>query len=186
MDAARELFLAQGYEATSMSEIARRAGVAQGTFYLYFPSKKEVLAAILRELIEEICTIFLAVAGRPDLSAREKFHTAMVAVIERMGQESRLVQALYLRSNLSLPAELLEEVNPRMLPALTAIIEQGVREGALRVSNPAIAADFLWSIGYRYFERVAKAQFAGDTTLQPELAQAFWEFSRQGLGATEA
>lgn len=185
MDAARELFLEKGFEATSMSEIARRAEVAQGTFYLYFPSKQEVLAAIMRELIDEICTIFQGVAGRPDLTARQKFRTAMQAVTARLLQESRLVQAVYLRSNLSLPTELLEEYNPRMLPALIGIIEQGVREGALRVSHPAIAADLLWSVGYRYFERVAKAQIAGETEGLAELEQGFWAFTAHGLGVVD-
>jgi AcrR family transcriptional regulator len=181
MDAARQLFVEQGYEETSMSEIARRAQVAQGTFYLYFPSKQDVLAAIIRELIDEICTIFEGVAGRPDLSGVAKLKAAMSAVIERMSSETRLVQAVYLRSNLALPTELLEEYNPVMLPALIGIIEQGMREGALRVSDPAIAADFLWSVGYRYVERVAKAQIAGGAP-PPQLEEAFWEFALQGLG----
>lgn len=185
MDAARELFLEKGFEATSMSEIARRAEVAQGTFYLYFPSKQEVLAAIMRELIDEICTIFQGVAERPDLTAREKLRTAMQAVIERISQESRLVQAVYLRSNLSLPIELVEEYSPRMLPTLTGILEQGVREGALRVSHPEVAADLLWSVGYRYFERFAKAQIAGDTEGLAELEQGFWAFTMHGLGVVE-
>ncbi|HLO02701.1 MAG TPA: TetR/AcrR family transcriptional regulator [Symbiobacteriaceae bacterium] len=186
MDAARELFLQQGFEATSMSEIARRAEVAQGTFYLYFPSKQEVLTAIMRELFEEIFAIFLTVAERPDLSALAKLRAAMVAVIARMSQESRLVQAVYLRSNLSLPTQLLEEYNPRMLPALVSIIEQGIREGALRVRHPEIAADLLWSVGYRYFERIAKAQIAGETAGLPELEQGFWAFTMQGLGLVES
>lgn len=185
MDAARELFLEKGFEATAMSEIAQRAEVAQGTFYLYFPSKQEVLAAIIRELVDEICTIFQAVAERPDLTARKKLGEAMLAVIARMANETRLVQAIYLRSNLSLSAKLLEEYNPRMLPTLTGIIEQGIREGALRVSHPAIAADFLWSVGYRYFERFAKAQIAGDTAGLAELEAGFWSFAMHGLGVVE-
>lgn len=46
VDAARELFLAQGVEATSVDAIARRAGVAKGTVYLSFPTKQHLVRAI--------------------------------------------------------------------------------------------------------------------------------------------
>lgn len=42
-DAACELFLEQGYEATSITEIARRAGVSRSSFFNYFPGKSEIL-----------------------------------------------------------------------------------------------------------------------------------------------
>ncbi|QZY51540.1 TetR/AcrR family transcriptional regulator [Leucobacter tenebrionis] len=42
-DAACELFLEQGYEATSIAEIARRAGVSRSSFFNYFAGKSEIL-----------------------------------------------------------------------------------------------------------------------------------------------
>ena len=44
---ARELFLAKGYDATTMAEIARRAGISKGAVYLEFPSKEALLDALL-------------------------------------------------------------------------------------------------------------------------------------------
>jgi AcrR family transcriptional regulator len=46
---AREAFLAQGYAATSMSEIAARLGGSKGTLYNYFRSKQELFAAFMVE-----------------------------------------------------------------------------------------------------------------------------------------
>ena len=40
LDAAEQVFGEQGYEKASIVEITRTAGVAQGTFYVYFESKK--------------------------------------------------------------------------------------------------------------------------------------------------
>jgi AcrR family transcriptional regulator len=42
MNGAREVFLAQGFDAASMGEIARKAGVSKGTLYFYFDSKAVV------------------------------------------------------------------------------------------------------------------------------------------------
>jgi len=47
IDAAMELFVLQGYGPTGLSEIARHAGVQQGSLYHFFPTKEELLAATL-------------------------------------------------------------------------------------------------------------------------------------------
>lgn len=51
LDAARKLFLDQGYDTTSMDLIANRAAVSKATLYVYFQSKE----ALLLELVEEEC-----------------------------------------------------------------------------------------------------------------------------------
>ncbi len=47
LDAARRVFSAQGFDAASVDEIARMAGVAKGTVYLYYPSKQAIYLAAL-------------------------------------------------------------------------------------------------------------------------------------------
>jgi len=49
MDGASEVFLAQGFDAASMGEIARKARVSKGTLYVYFESKEELFEAIAHE-----------------------------------------------------------------------------------------------------------------------------------------
>jgi AcrR family transcriptional regulator len=49
MDGAREVFLAQGFDAASMGEIARRAKVSKGTLYVYFDGKDHLFEAITHE-----------------------------------------------------------------------------------------------------------------------------------------
>jgi AcrR family transcriptional regulator len=49
LEVAKELFAAQGVDATSMQEIARAAGVGQGTLYRHFADKGEVCHALIRE-----------------------------------------------------------------------------------------------------------------------------------------
>ena len=48
VDGARQVFLAQGFDAASMGEIARAAGVSKGTLYVYFESKEELFAALVK------------------------------------------------------------------------------------------------------------------------------------------
>src|SRR5437762_1301306 len=49
IDGARDVFLAQGFDAASMSDIARKAGVSKGTLYVYFDSKEALFQAIAHE-----------------------------------------------------------------------------------------------------------------------------------------
>jgi AcrR family transcriptional regulator len=48
--AARKVFRNKGYEGATVAEIVEEAGVAQGTFYLYYPSKKDVFFALGQRL----------------------------------------------------------------------------------------------------------------------------------------
>src|SRR5690242_16730812 len=49
LEGARAVFLAQGFDAASMGEIARTAGVSKGTLYVYFDSKETLFQAIVQE-----------------------------------------------------------------------------------------------------------------------------------------
>ncbi len=51
---ARIILAEKGFEATTVSEIVARAGVAQGTFYLYIPSKNALVDALNQEMNEHI------------------------------------------------------------------------------------------------------------------------------------
>ena len=46
LEGARAVFLAQGFDAASMGEIARAAGVSKGTLYVYFENKEQLFQAI--------------------------------------------------------------------------------------------------------------------------------------------
>jgi len=54
--AAREAF-AEGGEATSLEEIARRAGVGIGTLYRHFPTRQALIEALYLEEVEEMCQV---------------------------------------------------------------------------------------------------------------------------------
>lgn len=71
LQAAEQRFGRRGFHATQISDITRQAGVAQGTFYLYFPSKVALFAQLVREinqnLIDEIRQATAGLAHRRDV-----------------------------------------------------------------------------------------------------------------------
>jgi AcrR family transcriptional regulator len=54
LSAAVEVFARKGYHASTVSDIIAIAGVARGTFYLYFKSKRDVFARLLTDLFREL------------------------------------------------------------------------------------------------------------------------------------
>jgi AcrR family transcriptional regulator len=54
MDAARKVFASKGFNATTMDDVAEHAGIAKGTLYLYFRSKREIFVAALVQGIRQL------------------------------------------------------------------------------------------------------------------------------------
>ncbi len=63
LEAGRSLFSGKGYEATSIQEITSRARAAAGSFYLYFPSKRHLLVALMNELLQRLDGVSLSPQG---------------------------------------------------------------------------------------------------------------------------
>lgn len=71
LDAAERLFAEKGYADTTVADIADAAGVAKGTFYLYFPSKEHCVIALGDRLARGMANRFLAILD-PALEQMEK------------------------------------------------------------------------------------------------------------------
>src|SRR5260370_16306139 len=58
LEAARQLFAASGYQASTTRDIANAAGIANGTLFNYFPNKEAILASLVAEVAAGIHTNF--------------------------------------------------------------------------------------------------------------------------------
>ena len=122
LGAARKVFRAEGYDGASVSEIVREAGVAQGTFYLYFPSKRDAAVTLRDGLMETMAqavalSVFTfagssqfasvsvisgggnpaaAVGGALLLAARNALYGPVVSPVLRGGAFRRAVAAQFL------------------------------------------------------------------------------------------
>lgn len=83
-----ELFLAKGYEATTLDEIAAAAGISRRTIFHYFKSKDEILLAYLRIFADTIKDLVTR-----DTSCRSPLEAAFAALSKFIAgfQESRMV-----------------------------------------------------------------------------------------------
>lgn len=66
LDAARQVFVASGYEATSIREVARRAGISHGTIYLHFRDKDDLLYQVSEDEFSRLLGTFRSLPRTQD------------------------------------------------------------------------------------------------------------------------
>ena len=136
LDVADYLFFTKGYDATTINDITKKMGVAQGMLYYYFKSKEEILEKMLDRhadsLMNEIKTII-------DLnsSPTEKISLTISNVLRKATyKDGLLLNLLYDNKNLNLKVQLFRQLELTMSPWLLKIIEDGLSR---RVFNTAHA-----------------------------------------------
>ena len=125
-DAAVEVFAERGFHQARISDIAKRAGVADGTIYLYFRNKEDLLLSIFEEKMDLLLAgLTTALDGVEDPEERVRrfaaFHFKQV-------RENRAV-AEVLQVELRLSNKFLKEYRPEKLWAYLGVFGQIVREG---------------------------------------------------------
>jgi AcrR family transcriptional regulator len=85
LDAALELFVEKGFAATRSDEVAVRAGVSKGTLYLYYPSKEELLKAVIQQNLSQLLAESSGIADEFEGPTTELLAFLMNAWWERVG-----------------------------------------------------------------------------------------------------
>lgn len=140
IDIAEELFLKSGYNETAVSDIVKRVGVSQGTFYYYFKSKEDILNAIIERYINDIKVGVKSIATKDDINAIEKI-MAFFGFLNYMdiGKE-KLIDYFHEDQNLHLHVKFEKNVPPNIIPPFCQMIEQGVQEDLFDTKYPEMAA----------------------------------------------
>jgi AcrR family transcriptional regulator len=143
--AAARVFAERGVANTAVSDIVKAAGVAQGTFYLYFDSKDDVVVAVVEQMVAQMVAGIEAAAHSPKASAVERMLGLgnMLSSFEADPGAAELVDILHHPDNRALHDRLAELLTPRLVPLVESIVEQGVAEGTFDVPDTHSAAWFV-------------------------------------------
>ncbi len=144
--AAVKVFAKNGFYATRVSEIAKEAGVADGTIYLYFKNKDDVLITIFEDGIQKLLGILREVA-----ESDEPFERRITRVIElQLGllEEQRdlaEVITVNLRQSSTLLKQYAAPLFMQYIEVIAGLIRAGQKEGAFREDlNPRVVARSLF------------------------------------------
>jgi AcrR family transcriptional regulator len=145
-EAAYELFLEQGYSATSMRQIAERAGIALGGIYNHFAGKDEIFQELIidQHPYLKILPIVQAVPGN---SMEEFIHNSARALQEELGEEPAFIKLMFIEVvefKGKHFQKLYDTLFPQTLPLLQRFTtpESGVRQ----IPLPQLVRAFVGSI----------------------------------------
>ncbi|HWP18335.1 MAG TPA: TetR/AcrR family transcriptional regulator [Burkholderiaceae bacterium] len=136
LDAALQLFVEKGFAATKMDDVASRAGVSKGTVYLYFPSKEELLKAVIRRNLSLTIAEGDDALSRFDGPTAELLHLLARQWWERVGetQASGIFKLIIteVRNFPDLAQFYAEEVIEPGRRLVTKLLQRGIDRGEFR------------------------------------------------------
>ena len=131
LDAASDLFAAQGYHATTIKEITDRCGITQAALYLYFPSKDRLLSELIRVGHAELTRRLDEASARSTARDPVSHLRALVGSLVEYSTECTVVARIADREwraltepELSAVAELRRDVRRRFESAVQACLDQ--------------------------------------------------------------
>jgi AcrR family transcriptional regulator len=142
LDAALELFIENGFAATRVEDIAKRAGLSKGSVYLYFPSKEALLEGLVRRAILPIADSALGAISNYEGDPRIVLTMVLKMLAGRIADPKIVAMPkLIFREAMGFP-ELARmyrtEVLDRVIPAIEGLIRKGVEQGYLRQVDPSL------------------------------------------------
>lgn len=143
MNAAQRLFLAQGIQSTTVEQITATAGVAKGTFYLYFSCKEDVLRALGERYGQDLLAhIKVAVAKQPEKDWKGKLAAWARACVSGYLDSIRLHDIVFFQSHPRTREGLTDNV---IIDYLSHVLEAGAQAGAWSIDEPRFTAVFLFT-----------------------------------------
>jgi len=137
--AARKVFAQKGFDGTTIADIAREAGVASGTVYLYYASKLELFAALNAKLFQLITEVIQNADAPPDL--RGATQVRIHGVFEECGRERDLLRLVFLNPDPRTEvARRMKSADESRLRSLADLLRGGMEAGIVRQADPMLLA----------------------------------------------
>ncbi len=141
IEAAVQVFAKNGFYNSKVSEIARAANVADGTIYLYFQNKDDILISLFEEEMSRVLdNVRQAISLESDPAKQlERFAEAHLDLMERNQEMAEIIQ-VELRQSSKFMKEYKNDKFHEYLNIISSIIKRGQASGAFRADiQPGIA-----------------------------------------------
>jgi AcrR family transcriptional regulator len=144
MDAAVRVFHDKGLTKATVSDVTDGAGVAKGTFYLYFDSKEHLLGALKDRFVDELlahAASLYARVGKDDWWALAD--TTVQSMVDFMLEHRDMIEVFAQEGLTPETRRLFADAENKLRMMFSAGIAAGIEAGAFRVTDPLMAATLL-------------------------------------------
>jgi AcrR family transcriptional regulator len=163
LNAALVVFTAKGYSAATTSEIAKVAGVAEGTIFRHFKTKKDILLATIIPLMQNLLGPGAAHSLRELIAENEKLPIEEVLLIIIEDRQKHIIKALPLLKVVFVESNFHPELREALIHGVALpsqefflrFIEQRQRSGELRIDldSWALARSLVGAVAFYLFSR---------------------------------
>jgi AcrR family transcriptional regulator len=143
LEGARVIFRALGFDAASMGEIAKAAGVSKGTLYVYFKDKDELFESIVeKECVFQAERVFDFDVANPDVAAElTRMGNAYVRILCQPERQATLRTVIAIADRKPNVGRTFYETGPaKGIARLAAYFEAEVEAGRLEIEDCEVAA----------------------------------------------
>ena len=151
LDTAQELFMEQGFDQTSISQILEATQIARGTLYYYFSSKEEIMDAIIERTIEKAFTASQAFADNRELTIIERLAGSMAALNLNHQEGEEVLLHLNQPQNALLHEKTNQILLERAPQILLPIIQDGIAAGDMKTDYPYESLEMILTYSLQAF-----------------------------------
>lgn len=181
IDIAEQFFNSRGYEQTTVSDIVKQVGVAQGLFYYYFKSKEEVLEAIAERYANQFISTLSAVAVNPSLNPPAKLREILHCVFNMAKGNEGVVATIHQASHEPIHEKIALSIINKLVPVITGIVQDGIDQRCFLIRDAAVTVEVVFLGLERYLNRKIRECF--DTPEFETQVQRGIAVLEQALGA---
>ena len=173
-----DLFNRQGYDGTSMGDLAAEIGVTKSAIYHHVPSKEHLLAQALDEALDGLEAAIADVEGMPDASAYDRLRSVVRRSVEVLvAHQPAVTLLLRVRGNSEVELQALER-RRRVDARLASLVQDAVDEGSLRTD---LAPDLVSRLLFGMVNSLVEWHRPGRGVGATELAEAIATLAFDGL-----
>jgi len=142
LDEAKKQFLKNGYEGTSMTNIAAAIHVTEGLCYKYFKSKQELFQRVIDNYVEEAYEKFMAVVSNKSMSLEERINLNF-KVLKSVETPNGINKYFHNEKNEALHLQIIYKIMNRLSEPFQKILEEEARKGTIHIDNSRDVAHFI-------------------------------------------
>lgn len=184
IEVAEEVFSRKGYHPVTIADIAQEAGIAKGTFYLYFGSKDEIFQEVVKKAVWSL-RYALRDALKEVRDPEEKVRKSIRVSLDHCSRNARLYllifhEALFLETP---PMSKFKKIYETLISDFRKMIEEGIEFGKFRNVNAVVISHavvgMMATMAYQWIQlQVGSAAMGSDID---EISSSIAEFCCYGL-----